>query len=121
MGQRFMYFRPRQLFPLILLKKYPCLKSYCVSILFWQAIAIQKALKELNSKNYLVVNAFNPSYGIGLYDSFKPHIQTYYCYDEIGASYWAKDHGPRLEAQYMKMVDHVIVSSEGLQNSKKSF
>lgn len=88
---------------------------------FWQAKSIQKALHKLKSEKYLVVNAFNPSYGIGLFDSFKPHIQTYYCYDEIGASYWAKDHGPRLEAQYMKMVNHVIVSSEGLQNSKKQF
>lgn len=107
--------------PINFIKKVPLFEKLLRFNSFWQARAIQKALKDLNSNNYVVVNAFNPSYGIGLYDSFKPHIQTYYCYDEIGASYWAKDHGPRLEAQYMKMVDHVIVSSEGLQNSKKPF
>ncbi len=86
---------------------------------FWQAKTIQTTLHKLKSKEYMVINAFNPSYGIGLYESFKPHIQTYYCYDEIGASHWAKEHGPRLEAQFMKMAHYVIVSSEGLQNSKK--
>ena len=107
--------------PINFIKKVPLFEKLLHFNSYWQSSAIQRALKDLNSKNYIVVNAFNPSYGIGLYDSFKPHIQTYYCYDEIGASYWAKDHGPRLEAQYMKMVDHVIVSSEGLQNSKKPF
>ena len=107
--------------PINFIKKVPLFEKLLHFNSYWQASAIQRALKDLNSKNYIVVNAFNPSYGIGLYDSFKPHIQTYYCYDEIGASYWAKDHGPRLEAQYMKMVDHVIVSSEGLQKSKKPF
>lgn len=107
--------------PINFIKKVPLFEKLLRFNSFWQASTIQRALKDLNSKNYIVVNAFNPSYGIGLYDNFKPHIQTYYCYDEIGASYWAKDHGPRLEAQYMKMVDHVIVSSEGLQNSKKPF
>jgi glycosyltransferase involved in cell wall biosynthesis len=84
-----------------------------------QQKSIKKALKALQFNRFVVVNAFNPAYGLGLFDFFVPHRQVYYCYDEIGASVWAKDHGVRLENQYMTQVDAIVVSSEGLKNAKK--
>ncbi len=83
--------------------------------------SIKKALAQLQIKEYVMVNAYNPIYGLGLFSFFQPHKQVYYCYDEISASVWAKDHGSRLEASFMQKADAMVVSSEGLWKSKKPY
>jgi glycosyltransferase involved in cell wall biosynthesis len=65
-----------------------------------------------------VINAFNPVFGVHLGGKLGEKQLIYYCYDEIGAATWAKKHGERLENRFMKMVDTVVVTSQGLFNKK---
>lgn len=79
---------------------------------------IQRAQLELNMKTPAVVNAFNPFFGVHLAGQLGESQLIYYCYDEIGAATWAKQHGARLENHFLKMVDRVVVTSQGLFNKK---
>jgi glycosyltransferase involved in cell wall biosynthesis len=65
-----------------------------------------------------VVNAFNPFFGVYLAGKLGEKQLIYYCYDEISAATWAKQHGSRLENRFLKMVDKVVVTSQGLFNKK---
>jgi hypothetical protein len=59
--------------------------------------------------------SFNPGMGLMTGHTFNEKTLIYHCYDEIkGAPYWLSKHGLRLEAGFMKMVDAVIVTSQGL-------
>ncbi len=80
--------------------------------------AIQAAQRKLNMTSPVVINAFNPFFGVHMSGAFGEKQLIYYCYDEIGAANWAKQHGARLENRFMKMVDTVIVTSQGLFNKK---
>jgi glycosyltransferase involved in cell wall biosynthesis len=86
---------------------------------FWMKRAIRKAVDLLRLSNPVVVNAFNPGYGIQLGHALKESKLVYYCYDEIGAAAWAGKHGPRLEKEFIDLADAVVVSSEGLLMEKK--
>lgn len=79
---------------------------------------IQRAQLELNMETPSVVNAFNPFFGVHLAGQLGENQLIYYCYDEIGAATWAKQHGARLEKHFLKMVDKVVVTSQGLFNKK---
>jgi glycosyltransferase involved in cell wall biosynthesis len=65
-----------------------------------------------------VINAFNPIFGVHLGGKFDEKHLIYYCYDEINAATWAKRHGARLENRFIKMVDTVVVTSQGLLDKK---
>lgn len=80
--------------------------------------SIQQAQKVLNMPTPSVVNAFNPFFGVHLAGQLGENQLIYYCYDEIGAATWAKQHGARLENHFLKMVDGVVVTSQGLFNKK---
>jgi glycosyltransferase involved in cell wall biosynthesis len=84
---------------------------------------VKKALKKLNMQNELInFTSFNPGMGLMTGHTFNEKTLIYHCYDEIkGAPYWLSKHGLRLEAGFMKMVDAVIVTSQGLYDSKKDF
>jgi len=84
---------------------------------------VKKALKKLNMQNELInFTSFNPGMGLMTGRTFNEKTLIYHCYDEIkGAPLWLSKHGLRLEAGFMKMVDAVIVTSQGLYESKKDF
>lgn len=80
-----------------------------------------KALKRLGMTDRLInFVAFNQAMGVTTGRKFKEHVLIYHCYDEIrGAHPWVQKHGIALENRLLKMVDGVIVTSQGLYNAKK--
>ena len=84
---------------------------------------VKRALKKLNMQHELInFTSFNPGMGLMTGRTFNEKTLIYHCYDEIkGAPYWLSKHGLRLEAGFMKMADAVIVTSQGLYDSKKDF
>ncbi|MEN7551580.1 glycosyltransferase [Rapidithrix thailandica] len=68
----------------------------------------------------VVLNAFNPFYGLFSLGKLGESKNIYYCYDEISAAQWAGKHGPSLEKDFIRQVDAVITSSGALQKNKKS-
>ncbi len=88
----------------------------------WQSGIIQNSLKwamdELNFEAPIVINAFNPIVGLPLAGKLNESKLIYYCYDEIRAAQWCGKHGGNMEDQFLEKVDEVIVTSEGLFDSK---
>ncbi len=80
--------------------------------------AIWKAMKRLQFKHPIVVNAFNPALGNALAGKLGEQLLVYYCYDEISAAHWISKHGGRHEEQFLARVDLTIVSSAGLFENK---
>lgn len=82
---------------------------------------VKKALRQLRMQEELInFTSFNPGMGVMTGRKFNEKTLIYHCYDEIkGAASWLSRHGLRLEAQFMKMADAVIVTSQGLYESKK--
>ncbi len=85
---------------------------------FFIGRTIRKAAKKLSMTAPVVVNAFNPSYGIHLASKLGEGKLVYYCYDEISAAAWANKHGARAEQAFVPKCDAVIVSSVGLQQKQ---
>ncbi|GGH10825.1 glycosyltransferase [Mucilaginibacter phyllosphaerae] len=83
---------------------------------------VQKALKKLNMQHNLInFTSFNPAMGLMNGHAFGEKTLIYHCYDEIkGAHSWLSRHGLRLEAGVMKIADAVIVTSQGLYESKNA-
>ncbi|HCQ30578.1 MAG TPA: hypothetical protein DIU39_09845 [Flavobacteriales bacterium] len=82
--------------------------------------SIRKALHQLKMIDELIViNAFNPFFGNYLARKFNEKLLLYYCYDEISAAAWAKNHGKRLEENFIPKTDGVITTSKGLYEDKK--
>lgn len=79
---------------------------------------INKAMQQLHFQEPIVINAFNPQFGLPLLYHFNERMTLYYCYDEISAADWCKVHGPAVENAYMDKVEGVVVTSEGLYKSK---
>ena len=77
-----------------------------------------KAQKQLGFENAIVINAFNPQFGLPLVGKLNERLTLYYCYDEINAAAWCKVHGGRVEQEFMQKVNGVIVTSEGLLKTK---
>ena len=84
---------------------------------------VKKALKKLNMQQELInFTSFNPAMGLMTGHTFDEKSLIYHCYDEIkGAPHWLSKHGLRVEAGFMKIADAVIVTSQGLYESKKDF
>jgi glycosyltransferase involved in cell wall biosynthesis len=81
---------------------------------------IRQAMKSLGIQNPFVINAFNPFFGETLVNKLNEKKRLYYCYDEISACMWAKNHGGRLEQAFIPQNHAVVVSSQGLYQSKKA-
>lgn len=82
------------------------------------ATAIQKSLNQLGFSSPILINAFNPFLGTYLHGMLKVSSEYYYCYDQIGAARWTYKHGPRLEKEYLGMVDGIFTSSKPLLEDK---
>jgi glycosyltransferase involved in cell wall biosynthesis len=83
--------------------------------------SIRKALQELQMEEPIVVNGYNPFFGLPLAGAFNESLNLYYCYDEINGDQWYNFHGPRIEQEYMRKADAVITTSDMLYNSKCGF
>ena len=81
--------------------------------------AIHKAMSKLGMEDPIIINAFNPFLGNHLIGHLNEKLHLYYCYDEIGASEWTKNHGARLEALFAAKVDAIITSSNTLFANRK--
>lgn len=81
---------------------------------------IKKVIQKVKINNPLIINAFQPSFGLNLKGKFNEKATIYYCYDEISEASWCKKHGAWTEQAYMKMVDAVVVSSKSLLERKKA-
>ncbi len=80
--------------------------------------SITNAMDQLGFESPIVINAFNPLIGLPLAGKLGESKLIYYCYDEIRAAQWCGKHGGSLEDEFLKKVDKVIVTSEGLLESK---
>lgn len=83
--------------------------------------AVNKAMKELSFQNAIVINAYNPFFGLYSRSIFKNEKIIYYCYDEINGSPWAQKHGGKIEKEFLKVADKVVTSSASLQKEKSKF
>lgn len=81
-------------------------------------VALKLVCKKIGFSNPLIINAFQPNYGLYLKEKLNEKATIYYCYDEISAANWCKKHGTWAEQKFMKMVDAVVVSSKALLDTK---
>lgn len=77
--------------------------------------SILKTFKKLEIKDPVVISAFNPIFGSYLINDFDSILDVYYCYDEISACDWAKEHGTFYEAVHAQEVDLVLTTSPALK------
>ncbi len=88
----------------------------------WQVrVTVARALKKMGmTPNLINFVAFNQGMGVTTGRRFNEQTLIYHCYDEIrGAHPWLQKHGVALEERFLKMVDGVIVTSQGLFEAKK--
>lgn len=82
---------------------------------------LKRVLRKVNPKHPLVVNSYNPVWGLPMLGKLNEKGTIYYCYDEITAGQWIARHGGRYEREYLRRVDAVVTTSETLQKSKGQF
>ena len=80
--------------------------------------AVREAMRDLGMADPVVVTAFAPQVGLPLVGALGERARVYYGYDEIAAAPWVGKHGGRLEAEYLGHADAVVVTSEGLRESR---
>jgi len=80
--------------------------------------SILKATRKLQFTQPVVIQAWNPQIGMFLYKKLREKLTVYYCYDEISAGNWTKEHGAYYENRLLQLVDACIVSSAGLYQTK---
>lgn len=81
--------------------------------------AVRDAAGQLGFRDPLVINAFNPLFGLPLLGRLGESRSLYYCYDEIGAAEWLSKHGLRYETEFIRQVDAVVTSSPALLERKQ--
>jgi glycosyltransferase involved in cell wall biosynthesis len=79
---------------------------------------LKRLQKRLIPEETVMVNAFNPVYGMLTHDTWKVSKKIYYCYDEIEGTTWSSKWGAPYEKEYLKKVDKVVTSSTELCRSK---
>ncbi len=79
---------------------------------------LRRAMRQLDINNPLIINAFNPSFGLPMLGELNEAGTIYYCFDEISVANWMSRHGGRHETAYLKRVDAVVTTSEALRRSK---
>lgn len=80
--------------------------------------AILKAMREIEMRHPLVINAFNPIIGLPLIGAFNERALIYYCYDEIRNVDWCGKHGGKMEDEFIPRTNAVIVTSDELRHTK---
>ncbi|GAB4025326.1 glycosyltransferase [Spirosoma gilvum] len=80
---------------------------------------LQTVLKKLDMHRPLVINAYNPVFGLPMLGKLNECATLYYCFDEISAAgEWMSRHGMRFEEAYLRRVDAVVTTSETLRQDK---
>lgn len=79
---------------------------------------LRSVMAELNMQRPLVINGFNPVFGLPMLKQLNEAGTIYYCFDEITASDWMGRHGSRYEPDYLRQVNAVITTSDALCESK---
>ena len=93
----------------------PLLWRQAMRVNRWRlAQAVSQACKTLGIREYVLLNAWNPTYGLDLPGMLAPRRAVYYCYDDIGAAVWKARHGEAAERAVLAAVDAVVASSPGL-------
>ena len=80
---------------------------------------LRKVMHQLGIERPLVINAFNPVFGVPMLHQLNEYATVYYCFDEITLSPWMSRHGGRFEQAYLPRVDAVITTSETLRRAKE--
>ncbi len=80
---------------------------------------LRKIMSKLGINNPLIINAFNPVFGVPMLHRLNECATIYYCFDEITLSPWMSRHGGRFEQAYLSRVDAVITTSETLRRAKE--
>ena len=80
---------------------------------------LRKVMHRLGIERPLVINAFNPVFGLAMLHRLNECATVYYCFDEITLSPWMSRHGGRYERAYLPRVDAVITTSETLRRAKE--
>jgi glycosyltransferase involved in cell wall biosynthesis len=80
--------------------------------------SILSAMKKLNIKNPVVLNAFQPAFGTKLLGQLNEKATYYFCYDELSEAKWCQKHLPNYEKEFLQKVKGAIVTSEGLKSNK---
>ena len=80
--------------------------------------SLRKAMQKVSTKRPLVINSFNPVWGVPMLGQLNEWGTIYYCYDEITAGKWIAKHGTRYEREYLPKVDAVVTTSVTLQSAK---
>ena len=81
---------------------------------------LRRVMKRLNMTNPLIINAFNPAFGLPMLNRLNEAGTIYYCFDEIKANAWTSRHGSRYEPEYLQRVDAVVTTSEALRRAKST-
>lgn len=81
---------------------------------------VKALLRQLDMEKDLIhINAFNPMLAAHTLGKFKESVSVYYCYDEISAAHYMKNHGAFLEDELLQNADLTVVTSAGLYEQKK--
>lgn len=80
--------------------------------------AVRRAAEQLGMCAPLVINAFNPTFGLPLLDRLGASKTLYYCYDEISTAAWLGKHGARYEAAFLPQTDGLVATSATLWQRK---
>ncbi len=83
--------------------------------------AIQSVMSRLGMNRPILINAMNPFLGLVLRNVFQKSIEIYYSYDEIRAMPWVSRHGGKVEDDYSRLVDGVVVSSTALYETRRLY
>lgn len=79
---------------------------------------LRRVMRELGIQHPLVINAFNPVFGLPMLNQLNESATIYYCFDEITLSPWMSRHGGRYEQEYLRRVNAVVTTSETLRQAK---
>ncbi|MFT6827616.1 MAG: teichuronic acid biosynthesis glycosyltransferase TuaH [Roseivirga sp.] len=90
--------------------------TFIMTINAWiVSFSIKKILKKVNSKDTVLVNAFNPIYGWFTKKYWKGISSVYYSYDEIAGTEWASKWGSIYEPKYAITANAVVTTSTHLR------
>ncbi|CCG98723.1 putative teichuronic acid biosynthesis glycosyltransferase tuaH [Fibrella aestuarina BUZ 2] len=75
-------------------------------------------MNQLGFRNPIVINGFHPVLGVPMLGQLNEAATIYYCFDEMAAAPWMRQHGLRYEREFLRRVDAVVTTSEALLQKK---
>jgi glycosyltransferase involved in cell wall biosynthesis len=90
-----------------------------INVLIYK-LTLKRAMKQLGFTNPIVVNAYNPIYGVALLRKLNEKKHIYFCYDGYDVNYYGK-RILSFDKTFSENVDAVITTSDFLRNEKLVF